>query len=206
MLANAPKRSVPIHEMQKPFTRQRKKTPHQDRRPHHANRSPSDSPRISGKNSARRELMSHVQKQLLASGKSLPVSSIVRWIGLPRSTAYYQPRQRRAKPVGPPIWPSSTAGAMVGVSLCPSLTAAPVRSSAMQSSGRAEPKPPSAPWKMRCSRALARCAAHLPTCCFVMTMAWSSDRANIVPWSATTDSNRNTSPHTLRSKTACASV
>jgi putative transposase len=43
--------------------------------------------------------MSHVQKQLLASGKSLPVSSIVRWIGLPRSTAYYQSRQRRAKPV-----------------------------------------------------------------------------------------------------------
>jgi putative transposase len=43
--------------------------------------------------------MSHVQKQLLASGKSLPVSSIVRWIGLPRSTAYYQPRRRRAKPV-----------------------------------------------------------------------------------------------------------
>lgn len=43
--------------------------------------------------------MSYVQKQLLASGKSLPISSIVRWIGLPRSTAYYQPRQRRAKPV-----------------------------------------------------------------------------------------------------------
>lgn len=43
--------------------------------------------------------MSHVQKQLLASGKSLPISSIVRWIGLPRSTAYYQRRQRRAKPV-----------------------------------------------------------------------------------------------------------
>jgi putative transposase len=43
--------------------------------------------------------MSHVQKHLLASGKSLPVSSIVRWIGLPRSTAYYQSRQRRAKPV-----------------------------------------------------------------------------------------------------------
>jgi putative transposase len=43
--------------------------------------------------------MSHVQKQLLASGKSLPVSSIVRWIGLPRSTAYYQPRRIRAKPV-----------------------------------------------------------------------------------------------------------
>jgi putative transposase len=43
--------------------------------------------------------MSHVQKQLLASGKSLPVSSIVRWIGLPRSTAYYKPRRIRAKPV-----------------------------------------------------------------------------------------------------------
>ncbi len=43
--------------------------------------------------------MSYVQKQLLASGKSRPVSSIVRWIALPRSTAYYQPRQRRAKPV-----------------------------------------------------------------------------------------------------------
>jgi hypothetical protein len=43
--------------------------------------------------------MSHVQKQILASGKSLPVSSIVGWIGLPRSNAYYQPRRRRAKPV-----------------------------------------------------------------------------------------------------------
>lgn len=101
---------------------------------------------------------------------------------------------------------SIAAGAMVGVSLCPSLAAAPVRSSAMHSSGLAEPKLPNAPWKRRCWRALAHCAALLPTCCFVMTMAWSSVRANTVPWSATTDSNRNTPPHTTRSKTACASV
>ena len=32
--------------------------------------------------------MNHVQKQLLASGKSLPVTSIARWIGLPRELAF----------------------------------------------------------------------------------------------------------------------
>jgi hypothetical protein len=53
---------------------------------------------------------------------------------------------------------------------------------AMHSSGLLDPKLPNAPWKKRYSRALARYAVLLPTCCLVMTMAWSLDRANTVPW------------------------
>lgn len=43
--------------------------------------------------------MNRVQQHLLASGKSIPVSRLCQWLGLPRSTAYYQPRQRKARPV-----------------------------------------------------------------------------------------------------------
>jgi hypothetical protein len=40
--------------------------------------------------------MNRVQQHLLASGKSLPVSRLCQWLGRPRSTAYYQPRERKA--------------------------------------------------------------------------------------------------------------
>lgn len=43
--------------------------------------------------------MNRVQQHLLASGKSVPVSRLCQWLGLPRSTAYYQPRERKARPV-----------------------------------------------------------------------------------------------------------
>lgn len=43
--------------------------------------------------------MNRVQQHLLASGKNLPVSRLCQWLGLPRSTAYYQPRERKARPV-----------------------------------------------------------------------------------------------------------
>jgi putative transposase len=43
--------------------------------------------------------MNPVQQHLLASGKSLPVSRLCQWLGLPRSTAYYQPRERKSRPV-----------------------------------------------------------------------------------------------------------
>jgi transposase-like protein len=64
---------------------------------------------------------------------------------------------------------------------CPSTRCrSPSQSHAFQRTGRA--KLPITPWKKRCSRALTRYAVLLPTCCFVMTMAWSLDRANTVPW------------------------
>ena len=43
--------------------------------------------------------MKQVQTSLLASGQQVPVTKLCRWLGLPRSTAYYQPRQRRARPI-----------------------------------------------------------------------------------------------------------
>lgn len=43
--------------------------------------------------------MSKVQQQLLASGKAVPVIKLSSWLGLPRSTAYYQPRQRKPRAV-----------------------------------------------------------------------------------------------------------
>ena len=43
--------------------------------------------------------MKQVQASLLASGKEVPVAKLCRWLGLPRSTAYYQPRQRRERPI-----------------------------------------------------------------------------------------------------------
>jgi putative transposase len=39
--------------------------------------------------------MSKVRQHLLASGKNVPVTRLGPWLGLPRSTAYYQPRQRK---------------------------------------------------------------------------------------------------------------
>lgn len=43
--------------------------------------------------------MKQVQNTLLASGKSLPVTKLSRWLGLPRSSAYYQPKQRKPQPL-----------------------------------------------------------------------------------------------------------
>ena len=43
--------------------------------------------------------MGKVQQHLLASGKSIPVAKLSSWLGLPRSTAYYQPRQRKPRPI-----------------------------------------------------------------------------------------------------------
>ena len=43
--------------------------------------------------------MSKVQQHLLASGHHASVKRLSTWLGLPRSTAYYQPRQRKPKPV-----------------------------------------------------------------------------------------------------------
>jgi putative transposase len=41
--------------------------------------------------------MNHVQKTLLASGTTLSTVKLCHWLGLPRATAYYQPRQRSAR-------------------------------------------------------------------------------------------------------------
>lgn len=43
--------------------------------------------------------MNQVHQRLLASGRTVPVSRLCRWLGLPRSTAYYQPRERKPRPV-----------------------------------------------------------------------------------------------------------
>ena len=43
--------------------------------------------------------MMAVQQQLIASGKKVSVSKLCRWLGLARSTAYYQPRQRAPRRV-----------------------------------------------------------------------------------------------------------
>ena len=43
--------------------------------------------------------MKQVQSTLLASGKQLPITKLCAWLGLPRSTAYHQSRQRRPKPL-----------------------------------------------------------------------------------------------------------
>ena len=47
----------------------------------------------------RRELMNKVRNTLVASGKPVSVSKLCLWFGLPRSTAYYQPRQRKARAI-----------------------------------------------------------------------------------------------------------
>lgn len=36
---------------------------------------------------------------MLASGHCVPVTRLCAWLGLPRSSAYYQPRQRKARPI-----------------------------------------------------------------------------------------------------------
>lgn len=41
--------------------------------------------------------MNHVQQTLLASGTALSTVKLCHWLGLPRATAYYQPRQRSAR-------------------------------------------------------------------------------------------------------------
>ena len=41
--------------------------------------------------------MNHVQQTLLASGTSVSTVKLCLWLGLPRATAYYQPRQRSAR-------------------------------------------------------------------------------------------------------------
>lgn len=43
--------------------------------------------------------MKKVQSTLLASGKKVAVSRLCRWFELPRSTAYYQPRQSKPRPI-----------------------------------------------------------------------------------------------------------
>jgi len=43
--------------------------------------------------------MKKVQNTLLASGKTVSCTKLCVWLGLPRSTAYHQPRQRRSKPL-----------------------------------------------------------------------------------------------------------
>jgi len=43
--------------------------------------------------------MNKVKSILLASGKDLSTSKLCEWLGLPRSSAYYQPRQRVPRPL-----------------------------------------------------------------------------------------------------------
>jgi hypothetical protein len=43
--------------------------------------------------------MNQVHSTLLASGKTVPVSKLCKWMGLARSSAYYQPRQRKPRPL-----------------------------------------------------------------------------------------------------------
>lgn len=43
--------------------------------------------------------MKKVQNHFLASGKNVPVHRLCRWLGLARSTAYYQARQRTERPL-----------------------------------------------------------------------------------------------------------
>jgi putative transposase len=40
--------------------------------------------------------MTAVQNELLQEGQHVPLSKLCQWLGLPRSTAYYQPRERSA--------------------------------------------------------------------------------------------------------------
>lgn len=43
--------------------------------------------------------MNKIRNILLASGTPVPTARLCDWLGLPRSTAYYQPRERKARPV-----------------------------------------------------------------------------------------------------------
>lgn len=43
--------------------------------------------------------MNRIQSVMLASGLSVSCTKLCAWLGLPRSSAYYQPRQRSARPI-----------------------------------------------------------------------------------------------------------
>ena len=43
--------------------------------------------------------MNQIRSILLASGKQVSMVRLSAWLGVPRSTAYYQPRQRSTRPV-----------------------------------------------------------------------------------------------------------
>lgn len=43
--------------------------------------------------------MNKVQNTLLASGTSVPLTKLCAWLGVARSSAYYQPRQRKPRPI-----------------------------------------------------------------------------------------------------------
>lgn len=43
--------------------------------------------------------MNKIRNSLLASGTPVPTTKFCDWLGLPRSTAYYQPRASKACPV-----------------------------------------------------------------------------------------------------------
>ena len=40
-----------------------------------------------------------VHNELLNEGRNVPMSKLCAWLDVPRTTAYYQPRQRRARSV-----------------------------------------------------------------------------------------------------------
>jgi putative transposase len=46
-----------------------------------------------------RDLVIAVRNDLLAEGKDVSLVRLCRWVGVPRSTVYYQPRQRQARPI-----------------------------------------------------------------------------------------------------------
>src|SRR5688572_6522357 len=43
--------------------------------------------------------MTHVHQSLHASGLSTSISQVCKWLDLPRSTAYYQPKPRPCRPI-----------------------------------------------------------------------------------------------------------
>ncbi len=43
--------------------------------------------------------MSCIHQQLIASGQEVSITKLCAWLGIPRSTAYYQPRQRQDRPL-----------------------------------------------------------------------------------------------------------
>ena len=43
--------------------------------------------------------MNKIQSTLLASGKNVPTAKLCEWLGLARSSAYYQPRERKPRPL-----------------------------------------------------------------------------------------------------------
>jgi len=71
----------------------------QDQRTDHGEGDLEGRPRAPGKTSARRGLMNKVQNTLLVSGHSIPLTKLCASLGLVRSSAYYQPRQHKARPI-----------------------------------------------------------------------------------------------------------